>query len=241
MRRFIMSKTQEFTTNLNCGKCVAAVAPYLDAHPLVEDWSVNTDVAQKTLTVSGTADEKTIRSVVSEAGFQVLGGTEEVPSETPKLVTYRPLLLIVGYLLCAVLLSEFTAEKFLPMRAMRHFMAGFFFVFSFFKMLDVTAFANSFQGYDLLAARFRAYALAYPFIEVLLGICYLVNWNPTVTNIATAAIMLLGIVGVTRVLLQKKTIQCACLGTVFNLPMSYVTFIENGLMIVMACAMLLTG
>lgn len=234
-----MSKTQEFTTNLNCGKCVAAVAPHLDAHPLVESWAVNTDVSQKTLTVSGAVDEKTIRSLVSEAGFRVLDESEALPDEMPsKLVTYRPLLLIVGYLLGAVLLSEVSSGQFQPMRAMRHFMAGFFFVFSFFKMLDVNAFADSFQGYDLLAARFRAYALAYPFIEVVLGIAYLVNWNPLLTNIATAAIMLLGIVGVTRVLLQKKTIQCACLGTVFNLPMSYVTFIENGLMIVMACVML---
>ena len=234
-----MSKTQEFTTNLNCGKCVAAVAPHLDAHPLVESWAVNTDVSQKTLTVSGPVDEKTIRSLVSEAGFRVLDESEALPDEMPsKLVTYRPLLLIVGYLLGAVLLSEMSSGQFQPMQAMRHFMAGFFFVFSFFKMLDVNAFADSFQGYDLLAARFRAYALAYPFIEVVLGICYLINWNPLLTNIATAAIMLLGIVGVTRVLLQKKTIQCACLGTVFNLPMSYVTFIENGLMIVMACVML---
>jgi hypothetical protein len=32
--------------------------------------------------------------------------------------------------------------------------------------------------------------------------------------------MLVGILGVSQALFQKGRIQCACLGTVFNLPMS---------------------
>jgi hypothetical protein len=51
--------------------------------------------------------------------------------------------------------------------------------------------------------------------------------------------MLVGIWGVTQALLQKRRIQCACLGTVFNLPMSKVTFIEDALMAVMAMFMLM--
>ena len=38
--------------------------------------------------------------------------------------------------------------------------------------------------------------------------------------------------------IQDK-IRCACLGTVFNLPMSTVTLVEDGLMIAMAAAALL--
>ena len=40
-------------------------------------------------------------------------------------------------------------------------------------------------------------------------------------------------------LLQRRKIQCACLGTVFNLPMSYVTLTEDLLMVAMAGAMLI--
>ena len=54
-------------------------------------------------------------------------------------------------------------------------------------------------------------------------------------------IIILGItsIGVTKTLLDKKSIQCACLGTALKLPMTKATFIENSVMIVMAVMMLL--
>lgn len=45
-------------------------------------------------------------------------------------------------------------------------------------------------------------------------------------------------IGVIQSVLNKKTIQCACLGAVFNLPMSTVTIVEDLLMVVMAGIML---
>jgi hypothetical protein len=38
--------------------------------------------------------------------------------------------------------------------------------------------------------------------------------------------------------LNKQKIQCACLGAVFNLPMSTVTIIEDLLMVAMAAYMI---
>ena len=233
-----------FATNLKCGKCVAAVTPLFDGHPEVDSWNVDTSVPQKWLTVTGRAGDDTIRGLVAEAGFrildanEVLDATQQAGKATSRWQTYRPLLLVAGYLLGSVVVVELVQGQFDIMRAMRHFMAGFFLVFSFFKMLDVSAFAGAFRSYDILARAVPAYAFAYPFIELGLGAAYLANLNPVATNVITLIVMTLGIVGVTQVLLAKKTIQCACLGTVFNLPMSYVTFIENGLMIVMAIGML---
>ena len=51
-------------------------------------------------------------------------------------------------------------------------------------------------------------------------------------------LMLIGTVGVLQSLLAKRTIQCACLGAVFNLPMSWVTLVEDLLMAGMAAGML---
>ena len=45
-------------------------------------------------------------------------------------------------------------------------------------------------------------------------------------------------IGVTKTLLAKKSIQCACLGTALKLPMTEATFIENAIMIVMAIMMI---
>jgi hypothetical protein len=69
-------------------------------------------------------------------------------------------------------------------------------------------------------------------------VAYLTGFAPIAMNLATLVVILVGIVGVSRALLQKRRIQCACLGTVFNLPMSKVTFIEYGVMAIMASVML---
>lgn len=152
--------------------------------------------------------------------------------------TYKPLLLVIGYLVGIVGLVEITAGSFEWMRAMGTFMGGFFLAFSFFKLLDLQGFVDSFQSYNVLARPVRAYGYAYPFIELRLGVAYLVGFAPVATNLVTLAVMLVGIVGVSQALFQKQRIQCACLGTVYNLPMSKVTFIEDGVMAAMAAAML---
>ncbi len=85
---------------------------------------------------------------------------------------------------------------------MLDFMAGFFLVFSFFKLLDLRGFADAYQSYDVLARRSRAYALAYPFLELALGVAYLVRWQPTITNSVALGLMLIGSVGVLRAILN---------------------------------------
>jgi hypothetical protein len=58
--------------------------------------------------------------------------------------------------------------------------------------------------------------------------------------IVTVVLLSITTIGVISVLLQKKQIQCACLGTVLKLPMTQATFIENSIMISMAVFILLT-
>lgn len=239
-----MSTMQKYKTNLNCGSCVAAVKPLLDGDTTIKRWSVDTDDPNKVLTIEGeNVSMENVERHVSEAGFQVLGEVKpdayNNPPETKSfLATYQPLLLVLAYVLGIVALVEFTAGTFDWMRAMGNFMGGFFTAFSFFKMLDLRGFVDSFQTYDVLARPVRPYGYAYPFIELTLGVSYIVGFAPVATNIVTLIVMLTGVVGVSQALLQKRQIQCACLGTVFNLPMSTVAFIEDGLMAAMAVGML---
>jgi hypothetical protein len=58
------------------------------------------------------------------------------------------------------------------------------------------------------------------------------------TNWATIVVMGFSSIGVIQSVVSKKKIQCACLGAVFNLPMSTVTIIEDLLMVAMAIFML---
>ncbi len=242
---------QRYRTNLNCGSCVAAVKPYLDGDPAIRRWAVDTADPNKVLTVEGEGvSAELVERDVASAGFKVLGRVEEAtvhdyaehaaPAAEDRsfLETYRPLLLVFAYLVGVVALVEITAVQFEWMRAMANFMGGFFLAFSFFKLLNLRGFVDAYQTYDVLARPVRAYGYTYPFIELALGIAYLARLAPVVTSIVTLVVMLVSAVGVTQALLQRRRIQCACLGTVFNLPMTKVTFVEDALMAGMALAML---
>ena len=153
--------------------------------------------------------------------------------------TYKPILLIFFYISLVTILIQLKNEKTNVMQWMQHFMAGFFLVFSFFKLLNLKGFAESYVMYDVVARKIPVWAYLYAFVELGLGIANLIDFNPVVTNATTFIVMSISIIGVLQSVLNKKRIQCACLGAVFNLPMSTVTIIEDALMIAMSGAMLL--
>ncbi len=95
--------------------------------------------------------------------------------------------------------------------------------------------------YDPLAKAIPVYGWIYPFIEVALGLMFLMRFEITTALILTLLVLGITTIGVTKSLLDKKAIQCACLGTALKLPMTKATFIENSIMIIMAIAMLLKG
>ncbi|MDB5285678.1 MAG: heavy-metal-associated protein [Mucilaginibacter sp.] len=153
--------------------------------------------------------------------------------------TYKPVLLIFGYVAVVAILIASSSVSFDWMLAMRAFMGGFFLAFSFFKVLNIQAFADSYSMYDIIAKKFRAWGFIYVFVELGLGIAYVANLNPLVTNIVTFVVMSVSIIGVLQSVFNKRKIKCACLGAVFNLPMSTVTIIEDALMIAMSAVMLI--
>lgn len=152
--------------------------------------------------------------------------------------TFKPLILIGLFLVGTTALVEVRAGSFDLIRAMNILMGGFFLFFSFFKFLNLSKFAKAFAIYDVIGSKSRAYGLAYPFIELFLGIGFILGLFPVAVNLITAFLMAVGIVGVGKALMKNQTIQCACLGTVFNLPMTKVTLFENTLMLIMSLTML---
>jgi hypothetical protein len=178
-----------------------------------------------------------LNQILAAAGNYQLLETQphsEPEAEKSWFATYQPLLTIIGYILLVTLAIETAHGGFDPSRWMMHFMAGFFLVFSFFKLLDIRGFADSYAMYDLLAMRWKGYGLLYPFIELGLGLGYVLNWQPRLVNSITLAVMLFSSIGVIRAVSNKQKIRCACLGQVFNLPMSTVTIIEDLTMALMA-------
>lgn len=227
---------------MTCSTCEAKVKSSLLAIPEVQSAEVSQAESKATVTM-----EKHIPlSVLQEA----LGGTGSkyqisAPnhSEAKEQVrswweTYRPVLLIFAFVTGISFLVQWK-QPFQPMLWMQHFMAGFFLAFSFFKLLNLKGFADSYAMYDIIASRLYAWGYLYAFIELGLGIAYLTGFAPFLTNVVTLSVMSVSIIGVLQSVLNKRTIQCACLGAVFNLPMSTVTIIEDALMIVMSGLMLI--
>jgi copper chaperone CopZ len=152
--------------------------------------------------------------------------------------TYRPILLVFAYISGATILIEVVNGTFIWTRWLDHFMAGFFLVFSFFKLLNLQGFADSYATYDIIARKWKGWGYVYAFIELGLGIAYLTAFNPLLTNAATFVVMSISIIGVLQTVMNKRKIRCACLGAVFNLPMSTITILEDGLMIAMSLIMI---
>jgi copper chaperone CopZ len=244
-----MPQIHSFKTNLRCDSCVAAIKPLLDNEPAVERWKVDLASPDKVLTVEGDVTREAVSAALGKAGYLLLGEIE-TPStssidlsspSTSRGTTYFPLFLLVAFLIGIVLLVEIRMGHFNGSRAMGNFMGAFFLAFSFFKLLDLRGFADSYQTYDIVAKQIPAYGLVYPFIELGLGIAYITAFLPILTNSITLLVMSVSSIGVIQSLVNKRKIRCACLGTVFNLPMSTVTLVEDGLMVAMAAIALVRG
>jgi copper chaperone CopZ len=234
-----MTQTYQLT-GMTCGSCEAKVQSALLTLKKVTFVEVSKENNQAIITTNKKIALAELQSVL-EKKYQI-SALQQNDTGTPRkswLATYAPVLLIFVYLFSVTTIVELIADRIDISRWMRHFMAGFFLIFSFFKMLNLKGFKDSYAMYDIIARKFPVWGYMYVCIEVLLGIAFLTNFNPVLTNSVTLLVMSVSIVGVLNAVLDKKTIQCACLGAVFKLPMSTVTIIEDGLMIAMSLGMLL--
>jgi len=226
---------------MTCMGCVNSVKQKLSTIKGIESVDIQLESPQATIISSSPLSlnllDETIGKYKISKHLKVISNTaEDIPEVS--VTTYKPLILIVAFLIGITLLTQFPFSDFSFSLWMHHFMAGFFLAFSFFKLLNLNGFAESFAMYDIIAEKWKGFGMLYPFIELSLGISYLISTDLFYTNIATIVVLGIGTVGVIKSNLSKKKIKCACLGDIFNLPMSKVTIFENVTMIVMAILML---
>lgn len=227
-------------TGMTCSSCEAKVKKSIESVAGVVSTEVSRDKQSATIRMEKHIPVTIFQNVL-EAKYQISNEVVESKEITRTwLETYTPILLIFFYITLVTILVQLRNNSFDAMIWMRHFMSGFFLVFSFFKFLNLKGFAESYVMYDVLAKKIPAWAYLYAFVEFGLGIAFLIDFNPILTNAVTLVVMTISIIGVLQSVLYKQKIQCACLGAVFNLPMSTVTIIEDGIMILMSAAMLVT-
>ena len=122
---------------------------------------------------------------------------------------------------------------------MLNLMGLFFIIFSFFKVIHLYKFNISFSKYDIFGKNIKNYGLIYPFIEIFLGIGFLLNYEIKILSILTIIILTSTTIWVYLKLKKWIIIECACLGVIFGIPLSNITIFENITMIIMCIIVLI--
>lgn len=240
-------------SGMTCTGCQTKVQSLLSKVDAVSDVNINLAKGEASISMARHIATATLQEALKEYPKYLLTENNQqhqtispiavqAQAEEPKtwVATYKPILLIFAFITGITLLNELVISDFVWMRWMSNFMAGFFLIFSFFKLLNIKGFVESYSMYDIVAKKWNGWGYVYVFVELSLGIAFLIGFNPILTNSITFIVMSISIIGVLQSVFNKRKIKCACLGDVFNLPMSTITIIEDALMIGMSAVMLLT-
>ena len=228
---------------MTCGGCKASVEKHLLDLKEISEVEITLKNKEVVITMGNPIEASELQKALPskykvsliENNFvsKALSNSED---EKSKLQQLKPLILILFYITTASVLLNY--QNWDRNEIMLDFMGLFYIVFSFFKLLDLKGFSESFKMYDPLASRISIYGWMYPFIEVVLGLMFLMHFGVKTALVVTLIVLGITTTGVTKSLLDKKSIRCACLGTALKLPMTEATFIENAVMIVMAILLL---
>lgn len=171
--------------------------------------------------------------------------SHNLPATKKVFLLYLPLIVVIVYILMgSSLLTHFYISKSLYDATlleswMMNVMGLWFMLFALFKLIDLTDFADGYATYDTIAKHWKPWGHVYPFVELLLGVLFLTRLYIVPALVVTILVLSVASLGVIQSILKKKTIQCACLGTIFKAPLTSVTLIENLAMVGMAFAMLI--
>jgi glutaredoxin len=158
-------------------------------------------------------------------GYSALAGKFGKKVETASDVSYTPIIAIFSV---TWLLTLATSGN------MMTFMGYSLAFLACLKLMDITGFSVRFKKYDLVAKKFAPYSLAYPFLELFLGIAVLAGAFTMWIGALAVAIGLAGGYSIFQaVYIQKKSLQCACVGGGSNVPLGAVSILENAMMALM--------
>lgn len=155
--------------------------------------------------------------------------------------TYTPIIAIFcTTLLMAVGLSWNRFRSLEIIYALETFIALSMCALAIQKLRDLSAFSMQFITYDLLAMRYVPYAYLYALLEAFAGIGMLTGTAPWLFAPAALFIGTVGAISVFKaVYIDKRELNCACVGGNSNVPLGVISLTENIMMVVMGAWMLL--
>jgi len=149
--------------------------------------------------------------------------------------SYRPVLTIFAIAALLALVLAWIAPAPLPLLAwLERFVATSMVLLALTKLQDVESFSTMFLNYDLLARRWVPYGYVYPYVEAGAGLLMLAG---VAIWLAAPAALFIGAVGAVSVAkavwIDKRDLKCACVGGNSNVPLGFVSFTENVMMVAM--------
>ena len=174
---------------------------------------------------------------MQQHNHQSASGTIHVHHTAPTSIwAYWPVAAIYAV---AAIVSLYSIEWHAYPDYMSHLMGWVLIFFGVIKLSDVVGFAEGFAKYDPLAKQSIVYAQVYPFIEITLGVLFILQLLIFPATLITLFIYSASLYGALQSLVKKESLHCVCLGTYFKLPLSTVTIIEASFMIGMCLWMIL--
>lgn len=170
-----------------------------------------------------------------------LGLSSQDNSANKGYLRYQPIIAVFAITLLMALASSWSATAGLaPGQTLEHFVGYSMCVLAILKLRDLDAFANQFITYDLLAMRWLRYAYIYPFAEAFVGIGMLSGVIAPIVAVTALSIGSIGACSVIKaVYLDRRELQCACVGGNSDVPLGFISLTENLMMVSIASWMLL--
>ncbi|HEY1224607.1 MAG TPA: glutaredoxin [Brevundimonas sp.] len=158
----------------------------------------------------------------------------------PDATTYTPVLAVFAVTaLMALSLSHAVHGSALTMHAAEWFIGLSMMALAMLKLQNLDSFATMFLNYDLLARRWISYGAVYLFAELAAGTLMVAG---VLTWISAPIALFIGGIGAVSVFkavyIDRRELKCACVGGGSNVPLGFLSLIENLMMIGMAIWML---
>jgi len=225
---------------MTCQGCVNSIEQALKEQGFLESVSISLQFSELTFTSKQEIKLETLNKIVTKIGnYQI---QENTSNPLDKLKQYflskKPIFIGLSMVIISSLALQVSRTNLTINDWLIDYMGLFFIIFSFLKFFDLKGFKNTFSQYDLIAKKIPLFGFAYPFLELILGVCFLSRSLLLYANIITLIIMAIQSIGVFQSLRRKSDIQCACMGSSISVPLSSLTLLEDMIMVIMSAYMI---
>jgi glutaredoxin len=154
--------------------------------------------------------------------------------------TYQPVLAVFAVTLPAAITACLAIESgFDFLRIVELFIAFSMIVLGILKLQDLQSFATGFVQYDFVARRYVPYSYVYPFVEAGAGVLMIAGLWPWVVAPFVLLVSTIGAISIIKaVYIEKRDLNCACVGGGSSVPLGFISLTENLMMMAMAIWMM---